>query len=360
MRRRSTLLRLCFLGALLLVSSAILVAVSACRKQGEQQTAGPGNLTVVSYGGGAWQDSHKKAFIEPFEKINGADITSEAWNAEYAKLKTDVDNHAVKWDVVEVTAAQFVRGKRDGIFEPQSTGLMSDQFVRGAIDPQGVANVYWSTVMAWSKDSFGGRAPASWKDFWDVTRFPGARALYDDPRANLEIALLADGVDARHLYPLDVERAFRSLDRIKPYVRIWWTDGSQPIQLLTTQQVALSSAWNGRLFAARSDAPGIRWSWAGAALDLDWWVIPKGAPHPQLAQRFIWFASQACPMAEQARLVGYGPANIAAVGLLPPELQRLLPTHSDNLGQQFFVDSAWWADHESDLQKRWSIWKASR
>ena len=40
------------------------------------------------------------------------------------------------------------------------------------------------------------------------------------------------GVPMDKVYPMDVERAFRAMDRIKPHVNVWWTTGAQPAQLL--------------------------------------------------------------------------------------------------------------------------------
>ncbi|ODV43375.1 hypothetical protein AWV79_17990 [Cupriavidus sp. UYMMa02A] len=44
--------------------------------------------------------------------------------------------------------------------------------------------------------------------------------------AELEFALLADGVPKDKLYPIDVQRALKSLDRIKKNVVKWWDTGA--------------------------------------------------------------------------------------------------------------------------------------
>ncbi len=337
--------------------SAILVTVLvSCDKLPPASSSY--HLVVVSYGGGAWEDAHKKAFYEPFTHISGVPIESVVWNAEYGKLKTDVDAQNVKWDVVEVTAAQYVRGKQENLYEPIALQLNTNQFIQGAIDANGIANVYWSTVFAYLPGQFQDNPHASWADFWNIQKYPGPRALYDDPRGNLEFALLADGVKASELYPLNVDRAFASLDKIKPYIRVWWTDGSQPIQLLNTKQVVLSSAWNGRIFAAKRDNSQVEWSWNGAAHDLDYWVIPKGSKNKATAERFLWFASQPYTMAAQTELVGYGPANIKALDFVPEEIRKQLPTVPTNFEQGFLVNSQWWSDNEDAIMKRWIEWKS--
>ena len=81
----------------------------------------------------------------------------------------------------------------------------------------GVASNIQGTNLCYRRDKFPTGGPKSWVDFWDVKRFPGARGLCinDSPRT-LIFALLADDVPADRLYPLDVDRAFKKLDQIKP------------------------------------------------------------------------------------------------------------------------------------------------
>jgi len=61
------------------------------------------------------------------------------------------------------------------------------------------------------------------------------------PFDTIEEALLADGVAKDKLYPLDIDRAFRSLDKIKKDVAVWWTGGAQTSQMLKTGEVDMSS-----------------------------------------------------------------------------------------------------------------------
>ena len=45
--------------------------------------------------------------------------------------------------------------------------------------------------------------------------------------ATFECALMADGVDPANLYPIDWDRAFKSLDKIKPSILKWWKSGAE-------------------------------------------------------------------------------------------------------------------------------------
>ena len=56
----------------------------------------------------------------------------------------------------------------------------------------------------------------SWRDFWDVQKFPGKRGMRKTAKYTLEIALLADGVPPGEVYktlatPVGVDVLLRSL-----------------------------------------------------------------------------------------------------------------------------------------------------
>lgn len=334
---------------------AVAQLIVGCHSNQSNKTT---KITVVSYGGGSYHQSHVDAFVEPYKKLTGFDIDALVWNAEYGKLKAMVESNQVPWDVVEVTDAEFKRGKNENLFEQLKQFPDTNGFIKGTVDAYGVANVYWTTVLAYNKNSFPNNKPATWKDFWNVKEFPGKRALYDDPRGNLEFALIADGVSKDSLYPLDVDRAFKKLEELKPYINVWWKDGTQPVQLLNDKSVDLTSAWNGRIFSLGSANTQIEFSWSGAVSELDWWVIPKGSINIETASRFIAFASEPDKMAKQAQIVGYGPVNKTALNYIPESVKIQLSTYQKNWDASFVINSQWWSENENDMMKRWLEWKS--
>lgn len=340
----------------LVVALLTLFFLMGCRDRTTNPPAP--RLTIVSYGGGAYQESHKTALLAPFSELTGVRTESLVWNADYGQLKTMVDSGNVGWDVVEVTAAQFERGRRENMFATLTVRPSEGEFLPGSVTEHGVANVYWGTVLAHRSADYAKRRPTTWSDFWNVKEFPGARGLYDDPRGNLEFALLADNVPSDKLYPLDVERAFRKLDEIKPHVRVWWSDGTQPVQLLLTNTVALTSAWNGRIYASDQAKKELAYTWNGAALELDYWVVPRGARNVDMASRFISFASHPYALAKQTEIVGYGPVNTNALNYVSPDARTHLPTYEQNWKVSFVVNADWWAANEQQLKQRWLAWKA--
>ena len=74
------------------------------------------SLTVVSWGG-AYQDSVRKAFFEPFMKDSGDKIVEEEFNGEIAKIRAMVESGNVTWDVVENDSQTTMASCAEGIVE---------------------------------------------------------------------------------------------------------------------------------------------------------------------------------------------------------------------------------------------------
>ena len=161
----------------------------------------------------------------------------------------------------------------------------------------------------------GRQAPQSWQDFWDVANFPGKRALPDYPTYILPMALLADGVPVAELYPLDLDRAFASLEKIKDQVAVWWQAGAQPPQLLQDNEVQYAVSWSGRV----AGQEGIAYSFKDGQLDLAFFAVPKGADanHKALANGIFYEMSVPENQAVAADVVSYTGNS--------PELEPLLP-----------------------------------
>ena len=64
-----------------------------------------------------------------------------------------------------------------------------------------------ASVIGYNTEAFpAGSEPQSWKDFWNVTDFPGPRSLYSRFYYNYEAALRAADVPANEIYPATDEK----------------------------------------------------------------------------------------------------------------------------------------------------------
>ena len=234
-----------------------------------------------------------------------------------------------------------------------------DDFIEGALTDCAVANIVWSTVYAYNSDVVEGD-PKTMADFFDLEAFPGKRGLRKSAKANLEMALIADGVPAAEVYDVletdeGVDRAFAKLDTIKDSI-VWWEAGAQPPQLLADGEVAMSTAYNGRIFnAAIGEDQPFEIVWDGQILDFDLFVIPKGAPNKELALDYIKFSTDTQRLADQAQWISYGPARKSSgelVGLYQDgetEMAPHMPTAEANMTNALVNDFEFWADRDTEL-----------
>jgi putative spermidine/putrescine transport system substrate-binding protein len=318
-------------------------------------------ITVLSYGG-EFAAAQRAAYFDPFEKETGIRVKDVPYNGEYGKLKGVIQSGNVAWDVMDIEASALIRGMGDNLYEPIDYGVIDKtDLIPQAIHSHAVATDFYSVSLGWNTKSIpADRAPRSWSDFWDARRLPGARSMKKDARFTLEIALLADGVPPADVYKkgqLDVDRAFRSLDRIRKNVKVWWTTGQQPIQLLSQGEVVMAAAFGARIWNAQhKDNLPVATTWAQDIIDTEYWAVPRGAKNRDAALRFIAFASRADRQAEFAKQIPLGPVNRKAFDHLPADFAKDLNTHPDNLQNQVFLNAEWWAANEAAVSERFNKW----
>jgi putative spermidine/putrescine transport system substrate-binding protein len=329
------------------------------------------SLTVVSWGG-AYTRSQVKAYHEPWEAKTGISINSEDYNGGLAQVKAQVESGNVTWDLVDVELSDAVRGCDEGLFveidtailppAPDGTPAMKD-FLGGTITDCAVGQIVWSTVYAYDASKFPGAKPRSLADFFNVAKFPGKRGLRKNPKVNLEFALMADGVPRDKVYEVlgtseGQDRAFAMLDSVKD-TAVWWEAGAQPPQLLADGEVAMTTAYNGRLFnAIVNEKKPFVIVWDGQVWDLDLWAIPKGTRNLKNALEFVAFSTDTVRNWYQSNYISYGPVRRSAQGLLSPEMEPHMPTAKANFRNALQNNYQFWADNQDELNERFNTWLA--
>jgi len=342
--------------AVLLLLGAVLFGVVVSNDVTTSQSR---ELVIVSYGG-SYQDAQRQAFFEPFEEQYNVTIRDIVYDGDIDQIESMVESGNVEWDVVAIETSLLHHGGREGLFEPIDFSVVStSNLMPEAVNEYGIAICFWSNVLAYNTDQFAGpNAPSNWSDFWDLENFPGPRSLHDTPISTLEMALMADGVAAEDLYPLDVDRAFASLDQIRDAVAVWWQAGEEPAELLANGAVSMASAWNGRIYTHRTaGGEPVQEVWQGGLIDADFWVIPRGSQNTELAMEFINFASQQAQQAAFPTYIPYGPINLLAVNTMSARIAANVPTSPQNAVQQVFIDSTWWDENYDWVINRWNTWR---
>jgi len=327
-------------------------------------------ITFTSWTG-PYMRSQMLGFVRPYEDSTGARVHVAHYNGGISEIRDQVESANVVWDVVDLTQADSLRACKEGLLEDLS-GIslpngadgtpFREDFVDGALNDCGVGVIVWGTAFAYSKSAYGDAAPATIADFFDTEAFPGARAIRNDPTVIMEWALMADGVAREDVYSTletadGVERALKKMDSIKTGLQIWQT-GREPVRLLNSGDVAMSSIWaTTGAVAAKEDGADFAMNFDGRVIELDLFGIPKGSRNKAAAIDFISHASSSGSLANMVTHLPNGPTRKSSLGLLSDEVLAQIP-NGPSYDDKIFImsDADWWSANHGRLEEAFQAW----
>ena len=332
-------------------------------------------LTAVSWGG-SYGRACQLAYYEPFTALTGIEIRMEDYNGGLAEIRAQVESGNVHWDVIDLELPDLVRACDEGLLElidvdelpPAADGTPAkDDYFEGTSSECGGSGLFYSTVYAYNQVSFPDQRPTTIEDFFDTEKFPGRRGMRRSPLANLEFALMADGVPVESVYavldtPEGIERSFRKLDTIKDEI-VWWETGAQPPQMLADREVVMSTAYNGRIFNAQVlEKQPFTIVWDAQILASGQIGIVAGTPRLEAARRFVQFASRVESMAAISKYISYSPIRHSGTSMVSRHLETgvdmapHMPTNPENMQRALRENWEWWSDNGDEMNERFSAW----
>jgi putative spermidine/putrescine transport system substrate-binding protein len=339
-----------------------VVAMLAPCVAGSSLFAATARDLTVALRGPAVAAAMQSVFIAPFTAATGIQVNPQIWEGDPEALAAAVKAPGA-WDVVQVNGTELLTGCAAGSFEKLDWSQIGgkDHYLPQAVSDCGVGVTVANLVLAWDRDKLPGNP--TWADFWDVAKLPAKRGLRRDVIGNLEIALMADGVSPGDVYKTlgsndGVDRAFRKLDQLKPYI-VWWKTEAEAGKILGSGDVLMTSAPSGQIvqdIQASQRHFGLQWT--DTLYDVLSWAVVKGTPNLHDAMQLLYFAGTP---AIQARLVdpfGLGGWAKGANDGLPPAIMAVSPTSAANLKSGLQIDAAFWHDNSTRLRQRFEAWLA--
>jgi spermidine/putrescine transport system substrate-binding protein len=174
--------------------------------------------------------------------------------------------------------------------------------------------------------------PSSWRIIFDpaiLHKIKGKVTVLDDSREVIAAALRYHHFSANSRNPAELAKAKESILKAKPY---WAAFNSQSyIKELTLGNIWVALGYSNDMYQAQQDAKAAKRAFniafqlqeEGNGMTADSFVIPKGAPHPNLAHQFINFMLAGKNAAETTNRIGSGTPNLEAVRFIKPELQKV-------------------------------------
>jgi spermidine/putrescine transport system permease protein len=273
-----------------------------------------------------WSNYIAPETLRKFEQRHGVRVNLDLYDTNEAMLaKVQAGN--VDYDIlcpsnypIEVLIAQGLLRPLDLSALPHLVNV-DPAFLDRSYDRGNRFSVpyFWGTAgIAYRRSKVG--AVDSWAAMWDP-RHRQRVLMLDDARETFGAALKRLGASLNSTDPALLARARALLVEQKPLVRAY--NSSNYEDVLLSGDVWLAQGWNGQFARAIEQDPDIEYviPKEGSSLFLDSLVIPRDAPHPELAHAFIDFTLEAEIAAEICATMRYSTPNAAALKLLPPALR---------------------------------------
>lgn len=337
--------------------------------------APPPGALIVATQPGALEAAQRAALFQPFSAATGVPVVTQPWTPTQAALKQALSAPHPPM-VLLLPGDVAARGCADHSLEKLDFDKLGgkDHFLPQGMQDCGLGAVTTALALAWDRDKYHGSAPG-WAEFWDVARVPGKRGLPQTPRGTLEIALMADGVAPGDVYRTlgtsdGVDRAFRKLDQLRPYI-VWWNSPSEAVRILESGDVLLNAAPTGSIAVAVRGGKSLAVQWTNALSSELYWALPQagaGAANPgapgatqqgatrQDAQHFLAYAATTPAQASLQSAIPYGGLVKGANDDLPADIAEWstgTPAHQQTM---LATDEQFWRDNADKLGQRFADW----
>lgn len=312
---------------------------------GAAQAQGNRQLVMVNWGGIANQ-GFGRYYGEPFMAANqGWTVAQDSTGPSAGRIRSMVESGRVTWDLCDSSASSsFLLGRQNLLAKVDYNIVKKeDTLPVGFALEYGAAPYSFSSVLCYDSAKFPNGGPTGWKDFWDLQKFPGTRLLRRDGVAMMDAAQMALGKDPANLYPLDIGATVRKVAELRRNA-VFWNSGSESEQFMRTGEAVMGIVWHTRATVLHNETNGrIKFIWPQALLQAGIFVIPRGNPGGEGAQRLLAsMLHNPEPQVGLLTLLGNGPTNPRAAALVPQELRWKNPTDPENARNQVVLNGEWW------------------
>ncbi len=294
-----------------------------------------------------WSDYIAPDTVARFEHETGIKVNYDVYDSNEVLEAKLLAGHS-GYDLVVPSASPFLaRQIAAGVYQPLDKSKLHNY---GNLDPQilaaaakadpgnryGVPYLWGTTGIGYNKAMVAAAlGPAAPTDS-DRLLFDPANAkklagcgisLLDTAQELFPAALAYLGRDPLSRTAADLERAAAVIGAIRPYIRKF--NSSEYINDLANGDLCIAYGWSGDVVQARNRAReaknGVTIAYTipkeGAMMWIDMMAIPKDAPHPDAALRFIDYVLRPETIAAISNAVAYANPNLGATALVNPALR---------------------------------------
>ena len=272
-----------------------------------------------------WTDYIADDTIPNFQKETGIKVTYDNYSSNdelFAKLSAGSNTY----DIIVPTDATLVKMKHGKLVQELDLSLIPNlvnldpRFRDAAYDPGNKYSIPWqwgTTGIGFDKTKVGG-AVTDW-DAFNLAAAKGKSSFLDEARDAFAMALVALKKDPNSIDTGDLDEAKSYLIDLKKQIKSITSDYQDPLK---SGELLLAQAYSGDVFTIQADKPNIEYiiPTSGALSWVDSMAVPKGAPHPGNAEKFMNYILEPKVGAALTNFVNYGSPNKAAQPFINKEI----------------------------------------
>jgi len=275
-----------------------------------------------------WDTYIGETTLADFDKATGIAVKMDLYadNDElFAKLKEGNPGY----DVIVPTNDYVERMIKAGMLSPIDHGKIPNmsniekKFQDAAFDSGRKFSIpyMWGTLGVGYRKSKADGVIDSWKPLLDSDKHAGKLSLLGDAQNVIGCTLKYLGYSFNSTDPAQIKQAEDLLINQKKNVKVFADDNGQ--DLLASGEVDLCMEWNGDVLQVMAEDEDLAYAvpTEGTLLWQDCMCIPKGAPHPENAHKFLNFVLDGQNGKIIVETIKYATANAAAKALMDTSYQ---------------------------------------
>ncbi|WP_321900714.1 polyamine ABC transporter substrate-binding protein [Paraburkholderia tropica] len=294
-----------------------------------------------------WSDYIAKDTIPNFEKQTGIHVKYDNYDSDDT-LQAKLLAGSSGYDIVVPTSNYMAKQIQAGVYQKLDKSKLPNlsnldpvlMHMIADADPgnqYGVPWAYGTDGIGYNQEAvekaLGASAPVdSWSLIFDpanLSKLKGCGVSFLDQAADVFAATLQYmGKNPNSTNPADYQAAFETLKKVRPYITQFNSSGY--INDLVNNDICVAFAWSGDVGIAHRRAEEAKRSYhikfgnpkEGGLLWFDVMVIPKDAPHPEAALKWINYIQDPKVNAAITNEVFYPTANKAARQFVTPSVAQ--------------------------------------
>ncbi len=333
-----------------------------------------------------WSDYISPGAVKKFEKETGIKVNYDVYDSNEA-LEAKLMAGSSGYDLVFPSNSFFERQVKVGVYQEIDKSKLSnyhniDQSLTDKIKNQDIGNKHnvpytWGTVgIGYNVDMVKKRLGPNFKlDSLDVLFKPEVAAklqdcgiaVLDSPSEVMSIVNNYIGEDPNSESLSDLKASAKVLASARPYYKYFHS--SKYISDLANGDICVALGYNGDILQAKARAKeagqGVNIAYSipkeGTVMWFDLMAIPKDAPHPKAAMKYINYILRGDVAASLSNYIFYAVPNTAAMPMLDADVSEnkgIYPTQA--VKDKLFIQVAHTSKFDRSLTRTWSNIKTGR